>query len=648
VTRWGTVPVLALLGVLTFAPPGGAHALLRQSDPEGGAVLTRSPNDVTIEFTEEPEASLSGVHVLDSTGRPVEQGPAHAVPAHPLDLSVPVSNLPKGLYTVSWRTVSRVDGHVTGGAFAFGVGVAPGEAPEAEAVSPLPSPAAVFGRWGLYAGLSALLGAAWVWSVVLPEPPAAGFSYLWLAWAASALGLIALGWAQAADAGVGVARLLGTSLGRALWGRAIPIVAAGAAIAAARVLPAHWRRPAFAALGLSAASAMLAHVLAGHAGANTGPWRWPNVADQWVHFMGVGVWMGGLGALLVALRGAPAVDKASAARRFSAVALIAVVVVAGTGVLRAVDEVGSWAALLSTRFGLLVLLKAGLLLVLVALGAVNRYRSIPAAVRTLRGLRRVGGTELAVAAVVLGVTGVLTGLAPASLTGPRPGPGLVVSGSDYATSVRLRLEVSPGLVGPNRFVARIADYDTGRPIGAARVTLRFTKPDRPDLGRSTLTLVRAADGAYQARGTNLSLDGPWAVAAVIERGKDSVEIPLAVATRSRPQRVRTIEAPGQPTLYSIDLPGNRLLNVYLDPARAGPNEVHVTFIDASGGELPIPRPAAVTVARSGSTPITPPVRRFGPGHFIADTQLAAGDWRLDIVATTEGGEVLEAHLTVHL
>jgi len=46
-----------------------------------------------------------------------------------------------------------------------------------------------------------------------------------------------------------------------------------------------------------------------------------------------------------------------------------------------------------------------------------------------------------------------------------------VAASNYATSVRVRLTVVPGLPGINQFTAAITDYDTQRPVAADRVTL---------------------------------------------------------------------------------------------------------------------------------------------------------------------------------
>jgi copper transport protein len=647
--RWSTVAVVVCLGILAGAPMAGAHALLQRSVPAGGAVLQHAPADVLMTFTETPEPSLSVVHVVDSTGRQVDRGGAQPVPGQPLELRVPLGPIPNGVYTVTWRTVSRVDGHVTGGAFAFGVGVSPGAAAPQSTISPFPSAPAVASRWALYLGLSGLVGVAWVWTAAFKSPPAAGSGYPWLVWAVAFAGVVGLGAAQSADAGVSLGRLLSTPLGTALWWRFLPIAAAGVALAAGQLRPS-FRRLALIATGVLAAGSMLADVLAGHAAASSGPLRWPNIADQWIHFVSVGVWLGGLAALLVALGQTTTGAKAAAARRFSTVAGVALGVTALTGVLRAVDEVGQWNALLTTDFGRLVIVKATLLLVLATLGAFNRYRSIPAALHTLRGLRRVGGTELAVAVAIFGITGVLTGLAPPRLIqqAAQTASAIAVDGNDFATSVRVHLEVLPGFPGENRFLARIVDYDTGRAVTGARVSLRFNQPERPAIGPSTLALTRTADGVYEGQGTNLSLDGTWSIVVVIERGLQSVEVPFTVTARVRPEIVRTISAPGQPTLYGIDLPGGRILNTYLDPDKPGFNEVHATYIDANGGELPIPQPATITVARPGQTPQALPVRRFSAGHFIGDARLGPGEWHLEFTATARDGGVLQATLTVHL
>lgn len=642
---------LGIVVVLVSAPEVEAHALLLESSPVAGAVLQRSPQSVTTTFTEEPEPALSFIRVLDATGRQVERGPAQVVLGQPLTLQVDLGSLQTGAYTVTWRVVSRVDGHATAGTFAFGVGVSPPAATEAAAISPPPSTLHIAGRWGFYVGTFGLLGGAWMWAAIVQYLPRNAAGFFGFSLLISAVGLVGLGLSQAAEAGVEVSRLAGTALARALWWRAIPIVCAGVAIVAAKRLDVRARKGALIGVGVGAALAMLAHVSAGHAGAALGPWRLVKVGIQWAHVVGAGVWIGGLAALLVTLLDAAAPEeRAAAARRFSTTAGIALGVVVVTGIARAVDEVGALNPLVTTRFGQLVTSKAGFLLTLAALGAVNRYRSVPAARRTLKWLRRVGAAELAVAGGVLVLTGMLTGFPPPSLIrqAAQASAPLVVSGNDFATSVRVRVAIKPGLPGPNRFEASVVDYDTGEPVAADRLTMRFSSSERPDVAPSTLELSRDPDGVYRAQGGNISLEGQWTVVLVVERGAGSVEVPLAVMTQIRPQRVQAIRAPGQPTLYIIELPGGRSLQVYLDPEKPGLNQLHATFFDAAGRELPIPDDVVITAALPGRAPATFPVRRFGPGHFVADAEVTPGDLQVDIAATGPDGEALRGKVTMQL
>src|SRR5207247_4188275 len=112
-----------------LAVPAQAHALVRRSDPASGAILSQAPKAVTVTFTEPPDPGLAVIHVIDSNGRDVEAGKAQPVPGSPLELRVPLIPLPGGVYTVTWRVVSRTDGHVTAGSFSFGIGVSPVGAP---------------------------------------------------------------------------------------------------------------------------------------------------------------------------------------------------------------------------------------------------------------------------------------------------------------------------------------------------------------------------------------------------------------------------------------------------------------------------------------------------------------------------------------
>src|SRR5207253_9857510 len=137
-----------------------------------------------------------------------------------------------------------------------------------------------------------------------------------------------------------------------------------------------------------AAVSMLVDVATGHAAADYPPIV--TIAVQWLHGVAAGVWIGGLAGLLVAIRGRTADEESGwLVRHFSTVAGVGLVLVAATGVLRAISEVGTWDGLLTTDSGRLIVVKSALLVGLSGLGAVNRFRNVVRATRTLRPLRLV-------------------------------------------------------------------------------------------------------------------------------------------------------------------------------------------------------------------------------------------------------------------
>jgi uncharacterized membrane protein len=293
---------------------------------------------------------------------------------------------------------------------------------------------------------------------------------------------------------------------------------------------------------VAAAGTLLVHALAGHAAA-PGPWRVANLASQWVHLLAAGVWIGGLAWLLAGLAGDRREGTGRMAARFSLLATVSLAVVALSGLERAAQELGGWRHLLSTSFGRALGIKLGLLTVLLAFGAVNRFRIVPAlAAGSGRPswLRRTVRAEVLAAGGVLLAAAVLSELPPgADAVAPPPArqlTGIEASGSDYATTMRVTLRVSPGSAGPNRFVATVADYDSGKPLPADRLELRAALPSRPEVAAAQLDLRRAADGSWQGQGSVLTIAGSWAITALVERPDGGVTVPIALRVGAAPPR----------------------------------------------------------------------------------------------------------------
>ena len=650
------VGVLAAVALAAGAGVASAHALLASSDPADGASLPKAPSEIRLTFTESPDPALSTILVLDSGGTKLPVGPPTLQP--PRTLTASLSALPNGVYTVSWQTVSTQDGHETAGVFAFGVGavegtIAPGVAPTFSTSGP--TPFSVAAKTALYAGLMLLVGAAVVGLGLFGGAPRS----LRIVGLAAALfgfgGAIGLLGAEQHTVGVPLNDFVQTATGRPYLWLVVATLAAAifAVLAAARE---RWRAALWGS-GAAAAVAMAIRASSGHAAGGPDPLL--QQAYQWLHFLAAGLWVGGLVLLLLLLRERLGTHRSpmQEARRFSNLAVWLVAVVALTGVLRAVSELGGLSNVLDglrASYGLTVLGKVAAGLVLIGLGATNRLRNVVILAEDERPLRRFVGAETVVALGVLVLTGVLTGLSPpvaaaSAATGPPPVAGSA-TGADFATTTRVSLTLTPGFAGPNAFRAEVTGYDSGAPVSADAVTLRFQSVTHPDLPVSQIRLTQQMDhqamsssgmeGIWVGQGTVVSVMGTWKVTALIRSGASTVEVPMTVITKSD-GTTSTVAIPGAPTTTTTSFPDGVSLQSFVDPATAGPNPVHATAFGPNGTELPLSG-VVIVVTPDGGEPIRPPTERFSAGHVAANTTLDAGNYVVDIVATARDGRSYES------
>jgi copper transport protein len=650
--------VLAAVAILAaVAAPAGvsAHALLRRSDPAPGSTLGRSPDSVLLVFTERPDPRLTSIRVLDANGTDHVTGdPFVGDPAAESVMGVMTDELPDGVYTVSWRTVSAVDGHVSAGSFNFGVGVAPPTGPPGPTTSGVGqtgSPPAILARWLLYVGLVVLIGAAFAAVAVARRPAPDLLAMAAIGWVLSAVGTAGVVGVQWAETGAPLETLPSTSVGAAALARAGALALVGLSLAGLATVEGLTGRRGWIIVGITACLALVADVATGHAAAGSG-W-FGQVAVQSVHGIGAAAWLGGLAGLLVLLRTTPAEERLPTAKRFSNWAAVALAAVAVTGVVRAVAEIGTIEALLTTDFGKVAIAKSGFLLAIAGLGAVNRFVNLRDAARVLGGLRRFGSAELVLAVAVLGLSAVLVNLSPPTSAGaPSPAPQPIVAlGSDFGTSLKLRLIGSPGKAGENDIDVTVVDYDTEEPVDATAVELRFEIVSQPDVEASTLELERTAPGRFGAHAQNLSIDGIYLVTATVTVPGGAVDVPLLLATTVPEQPVSVLESPDLPTIYTVGLGELGSAQVYLDPGRAGQNELHVTFFDATG-QAPLPVPA-VTIAAidPDGGGFLPTSRQLDVGHFVATVDVASGLLAVDIVGPlppAAGPGQVHVHVTIEV
>lgn len=338
----------------------------------------------------------AAVFIFDDTVRP---GPGIAAVRNGLDsilagsasasgrtLTIPLRrDLPKGGYTVRWSVVSD-DGHVVTGVVTFGVGT--GDAKIAPALSASVDSArwlALLGRWLALAGILTAAGAG-LYRLAVSRAGERTF-----------LAVVQIG-ATAALAGGGLLFLARPdSLGARFGRTTLAQLGVAALVAFAGALGPRSRR----GLDLLAALAVVLVVfppLAGHA---LDPGRLRPLAGllDLVHVLAAAFWIGGLAQLAL-------VPGREAARRFSSVALFAVVLLGAAGVGRAVLELSSLHQLWTLGYGRALLVKTGLFAILLVTGARSRRPLGNARLRTSVAL------ELALLTAVLAATSYLTDSRP--------------------------------------------------------------------------------------------------------------------------------------------------------------------------------------------------------------------------------------------
>jgi nitrogen fixation protein FixH len=216
-----------------------------------------------------------------------------------------------------------------------------------------------------------------------------------------------------------------------------------------------------------------------------------------------------------------------------------------------------------------------------------------------------------------------------------------VTGSDFATTARMRLTASPGTVGPNRFTVQVLRYDSSRPIPARSVQLEFSLPSNPNVS-SSLSLARGAGGTWTGQGTNLSIGGQWDIDVVVQHPATAIDARLRLHTRLPPEHITVARQPGLPALYTIQLGNGRSLQTYLEQIEPGHGVVHFTLFQGPDREAAITSARAATITPAGADQSLKLIR-FDKGHFAANLSLTAGRWTFRIDATTADGRTLSGY-----
>lgn len=582
------VLTVAVATVLLSAQGALAHASLVRADPAPGSVMENAPDRVTLWFAEPVEAGFSDIRVVDSNGNQVDNGDSAIYGSDPKALSVTLKPIEHGLYTVSWRNASALDGHPLRGSYTFAVGheVAPGGA-SASRPADLQSPLEAIFRWlSLLGSLAVVGGFTFHLLVVRPSLNRNAGVVRSLANRLDAVTWVALGLllvAELARLVVQTSTLYEIPAVQAIGGPAVSVLSdtewgklwvyriiLSAFIALVMAWPRRGRpagdtsslRP-WLTLGIGA-SLLLTFSLASH-GSALADLRVAGTVTDYLHLLAAAFWVGGLLHLLAGmpvLLGLSPVERTAALSsivpRFSLVAGLSVGTLVITGLYSAWAMAGTTlVAYYQTAYGLSLLAKVALIVPLLMAAAVNLFWVKPrlAGADMGRLLRRLVLVEVSLAILVLLTAGFLTTLEPARAVAAREGLAQEQARVLHAETAdkHLSLVVEPGQLGTNRLLVLVSDL-RGSPIKDADVSLRVAH-NGGDVEATDLMAMPTGDGEYATEDVMLGVAGSW-VCDLTVRSRGSFDarasITFNVATAGRPASGQAPGAAGT-LLFGVEI-----------------------------------------------------------------------------------------------
>ncbi len=600
---------LALAGAVAGAGPVSAHANYVRSNPAADARLVRPPVEVRVAFSEPPDPKGSEIQILDEQGRRWDLANT-TTSDEPNGLKVGLKPIGDGGYLVAWTTVSSVDGHQTKGSFAFVVGTGPlPSLPDIPNATAPPTPLEVAARALSYAGIALAIGAALFGLIVHAAADAAeGRRERQLFIVAG--GLIAIG-----SAGMVLAQgdRLPPRLELLLSVRLLAGLGVGAALAGA--IGARMRRYLVLACGVIAA---LTATLVSHA---TALGNSKDMALDLVHVLSVSAWTGGVVAFLwIYLRSRadepPTLRRTT--RRFSLVALTSVGVLVTAGTLQALDRLVLIQDLIETPYGLALLAKIALLVIVLAVAAFNLLRHGPRGDR--RALIRGSAIETALLAGVFVAAGFLTAFPP-----PAQATGASFDQTQHVAGYRVELVVPTSTPGRNRFVVRV-QQGLAPVTNAEKVALRFTMVEH-DMGETELIATERAPGEYVATGSPTVMYGTWKVQVIVRlAGKDDARALFVVPVSQRAGQGATAMALSANGYNLVVFPEPSL------PVEGAPIALNVVVLDKKGD------PA---IGQRVTGTLTPKSGQPAQNETLVAAELGSGRYRIDIAALARGTWVMK-------
>lgn len=486
-----------------------AHAYLQSSTPQDGSHIAKMPPEIVLTYNESIKSDFPSITMTNSKGERIATGETVVEKDNDHVVSVKIKGVAKpDVYTAEWRVVSA-DGHPVSGVLAFKVGQTNKELLKTSAEAQNSETMSTILKVFLYTSFSLVLGVLLVLFALFPFKKEFPLQMLKRTKILAVVGISMMGLVILISLPVQISTMMlgarfnipnvwsffGTSTGNLYLAQVILW------LILAILFFFLFKRKSRVVLPILSTLTLLAlfmtKALSGHSQAQAD--RVVSTTADFLHLTAASLWVGGIIVLLVMWKGP---DVKEMWNRFAIYAMAAFGTLLLSGVLMSVMNVGAMKNLVETNYGLTLLIKIGLVILMALLG-LGHYiyfkqtgKQIP--VKTIL-------VEMIVGLVILSVAGVLS-----DTKTPKPEPSKPYSeiARDKSGQTKIRLQITPAKVGENTFSASFLTKE-GADFGSLEQVTFVVK--HAGSKAKEFQGMRSSNGDYVASGLYINQVGQWEV-----------------------------------------------------------------------------------------------------------------------------------------
>lgn len=533
---------VSVIVIFMLAPTAWAHPFIDQTEPPRLSSAPVGTQNVIVWYSESIEIDYSSLKVFDSAGERVDDADTSYYEG---DASLSITTLPleEGVYTVSSRTLSKVDGHLVSDAFVFAVGDATIDADIAKSVAPsaqvfITEAVAKFpGLLGQTLVLGASVALLLTWGtrrILCTSDDAKHIHHSRFMMLIGVGSIIVLGSnifmlaAHASLLGTQILDALNTTFGNTVLIRiaiTIMLIVAWFLVDRRRSVTPIWGI-AFAILGLGLAATF---TMIGHGAASE---QFPAIALDYAHNIIAGVWIGGVAYLLVVML--PYISKigkkADSATlviipTFSAIFVTCVGIAAVTGPLLLWLLEDSVTLIIDSTYGSILAAKLVFGTGMVLAGAYNwRLASKNTGKSVMRRFRRSLRIELCLGVALLASVAMLTNTTLPSGEAQATSNRATPTGLDtmlFSADATFDLNVWPLTAGSNTLTVSVMDTKGSELYDLEGTSVTVTSVDK-NIAPIKVDLDRVDDNTYSGQIT-LGFWGRWDLSIEAMRSENANE-----------------------------------------------------------------------------------------------------------------------------